>query len=131
MRRRLLQPVFALLVFVPLLAAPPAFAADALDARDPRSMTFEPVKIPTPNAERVVLDNGIVVYLLPDVELPLVTVSAMIRTGSIYDPPEKIGLAELTGTVMRTGGTDRMSGDQIDETLEYLARPKGSRAKRQ
>ena len=121
MRRRLLHPVFAILAFMPLLAASPALAANALDTRDPRSMTFEPVKIPTPNAERVVLDNGIVVYLLPDVELPLVTISAMIRTGSIYDPPEKIGLAELTGTVMRTGGTDQMSGDQVDETLEYLA----------
>src|SRR5438105_1487762 len=121
MRRRLLHPVFALLVFLPLLAAPAALAANAVDSRDPRSMTFEPVKIPTPNAERVVLDNGIVVYLLPDIELPLVTVSAMIRTGSIYEPPEKIGLAELTGVVMRTGGTDRMSADQVDETLEYLA----------
>ena len=121
MRRRLLHPVFAILALIPFLATPAALAANALDTRDPRSMTFEPVKIPTPNAERVVLDNGIVVYLLPDVELPLVTISAMIRTGSIYDPPEKIGLAELTGTVMRTGGTDQMSGDQVDETLEYLA----------
>src|SRR5439155_14497853 len=85
------------------------------------TMYFEPEKIPPQDAERVILDNGIVVYLLPDVELPLVTVSAMIRTGSIYEPPEKIGLAELTGIVMRTGGTDRMSADQVDETLEYLA----------
>ncbi|TLY17596.1 MAG: insulinase family protein [Nitrospirae bacterium] len=121
MRRRVLHPVFALLALIPLLATPGALAANAVDSRDPRSMTFEPVKIPTPNAERVVLDNGIVVYLLPDVELPLVTISAMIRTGSIYEPPEKIGLAELTGIVMRTGGTDRMSADQVDETLEYLA----------
>ena len=121
MRRRLLPPVFALVALIPLLCTPAALAANAVDSRDPRSMTFEPVKIPTPNAERVVLDNGIVVYLLPDVELPLVTVSAMIRTGSIYEPPEKIGLAELTGTVMRTGGTDRMSADQVDETLEYFA----------
>ncbi len=121
MRRRLLHPVFALVTLIPFLCTPAALAANAVDSRDPRSMTFEPVKIPTPNAERVVLDNGIVVYLLPDVELPLVTISAMIRTGSIYEPPEKIGLAELTGTVMRTGGTDRMSADEVDETLEYLA----------
>src|SRR3989449_7661495 len=38
-----------------------------------------------------------------------VTVSAMIRTGAVYEPPEKVGLAALTGTVMRTGGTARMT----------------------
>src|SRR2546430_10753471 len=45
----------------------------------------------------------------------------MIRTGAVYEPPEKVGLAALTGTVMRTGGTARMTGDQIDEELEFLA----------
>src|SRR5438552_17966585 len=45
----------------------------------------------------------------------------MIRTGSVYEPAAKVGLAALTGTVMRTGGTARMTGDQIDEELEFLA----------
>jgi zinc protease len=98
-----------------------SLASAAPRALDPRSMTFEPVKIPTPNAERVVLDNGMIVYLLPDPELPVVTLSALVRTGSIYEPADKIGLAELTGGVMRTGGTAKMSADQVDEELEYLA----------
>ena len=88
---------------------------------DPRTMKFDPVTFTIPEVERIVLENGIIVYLLPDPELPLVTVSAMIRTGSVYEPPEKVGLAALTGTVMRTGGTARMTGDQIDEELEFLA----------
>src|SRR2546426_726013 len=88
---------------------------------DPRTMKFEPVKFTIPEVERIVLENGIIVYLLPDPELPLVTVSAMIRRGAVYEPPEKVGLAAMTGTVMRTGGTARMTGDQIDEELEFLA----------
>jgi zinc protease len=88
---------------------------------DPRAMRFDPVTFMIPDVERVVLKNGIIVYLLPDPELPLATVSAMIRTGAVYEPPEKVGLAALTGTVMRTGGTARMTGDQIDEELEFLA----------
>ena len=88
---------------------------------DPRTMTFEPVTITVPEVERVVLENGIIVYLLPDRELPLVSVSAMIRTGSIYEPADKVGLAGLTGIVMRTGGTARLAGDQVDEELEFLA----------
>lgn len=88
---------------------------------DPRTMKFDPVTFTVPEVERVVLENGIIVYLLPDPELPLVTVSALIRTGAIYEPADKVGLAGLTGVVMRTGGTARMTGDQIDEELEFLA----------
>jgi predicted Zn-dependent peptidase len=84
-------------------------------------MKFDPVTFTVPDVERVVLDNGIIVYLLPDPELPLVSVSAMIRTGAVYEPADRVGLASLTGTVMRTGGTARMTGDQIDEELEFLA----------
>lgn len=94
---------------------------------DPRTMTFPPVEFHPAKAERVVLSNGMVVYLLEDHELPLIRIEAMIRTGSLYEPPDKIGLAGLTGAVMRTGGTRRMEGDQIDEELEYLAAEVGSR----
>jgi predicted Zn-dependent peptidase len=51
----------------------------------------------------------------------------MIKTGSIYEPPDKIGLASLTGSVMRTGGTRRMNGDEVDESLEFLAADVSSR----
>jgi zinc protease len=121
MIRRLKDVALGLSLLIALQTTSLVLADTPLANRDPRSMTFEPVNIPTPSAERVVLRNGIVVYLLADAELPLVTVSAMIRTGSIYEPAEKIGLAELTGTLMRTGGTERMTGEQVDETLEYLA----------
>lgn len=108
-------PVFA------QTAAKPGSSAQAVAFDDPRTMTFDPVTITVPEVERVVLENGLIVYLLPDRELPLVTVSAMIRTGAIYEPADKVGLAGLTGAVMRTGGTARMTGDQIDEELEFLA----------
>ncbi len=62
-----------------------------------------------------------VVYLLEDHELPLVTVNAMLKTGSWLDPADKVGLAGLTGAVMRTGGSAKMSADEIDEELERLA----------
>jgi predicted Zn-dependent peptidase len=107
-----------------LLAADPALAQTAAPPAplgDPRTMTFDPVTITVPEVERVVLENGMIVYLLPDRELPLVSVSAMIRTGSIYEPADKVGLAGLTGIVMRTGGTARLAGDQVDEELEFLA----------
>jgi len=74
-----------------------------------------------PEPERVVLDNGLVVLLMEDHELPLVGVSAMIKTGSRLEAYETIGLASLTGTVLRTGGTKSLSGDALDEYLEGKA----------
>jgi predicted Zn-dependent peptidase len=88
---------------------------------DPRSMTFPPLQFQPPKAERVVLDNGMVLYLLEDHELPLIRIETRIKTGSRYEPSDKIGLAGFTGSVMRTGGTRRMNGDEVDETLEFLA----------
>ena len=74
-----------------------------------------------PEPERVVLENGMVVLLLEDHELPLVSLSAFIRTGSRLEPQDKIGIASLTGTVLRTGGTTKQSGDELDEFLEGKA----------
>lgn len=88
---------------------------------DPRAMTFEPVTFTPPEPERIVLDNGMVVYLLEDHELPLVTVTAMIRTGGWLDPPDKIGLAGIAGATMRTGGTQRMGPEELDRELEQMA----------
>lgn len=88
---------------------------------DPRAMTFPPVEFSPPEPERVVLGNGMVVYLLEDHELPLVSVTATIRTGSWLDPSDKIGLASMTGAVMRTGGGGGLSAEQVDAELEQFA----------
>jgi len=77
--------------------------------------------IEVPKVEQVTLSNGMQLFLLEDHELPLISVSARIRAGSIYEPADKIGLAAITGTVMRTGGTIGKTGDEIDEQLEQIA----------
>jgi predicted Zn-dependent peptidase len=76
-------------------------------------------KIPQPT--RLVLDNGMVLMLLEDHELPLLRASVLVHTGSRLEPIEKTGLAGITGSVMRTGGTQRMTGDQLDDYLEGKA----------
>ncbi len=77
--------------------------------------------IEMPDVQKVTLANGMRLFLVEDHELPLISVSARIRTGSIYEPFEKIGLASITGTVMRTGGTTSKTGDELDEQLERIA----------
>ena len=60
-----------------------------------------------PKPTRFVLPNGMVVMVIEDHELPLVNVSARIRTGSLLEPAEKTGLAGLAGTVLRTAARPR------------------------
>jgi predicted Zn-dependent peptidase len=67
------------------------------------------------------LGNGIRVAYLQDAELPLVWVLGYFRGGSLFEPSEKAGLAQIMGTVLRTGGTKSRSGDQINEELEFIA----------
>jgi predicted Zn-dependent peptidase len=102
------------------LAAVVSFAAD-VTLSDPRRMTFTPVEFAPPEPARVVLENGMVVYLLEDHELPLVTISATMRAGAWLEPEDKIGLATLTGSVMRTGGGGGLTAEQIDDELEHYA----------
>ena len=103
-----------------LVSGSVAYSAD-LKGDDPRTMRFEPVEFSPPEPERVVLDNGLVVYLLEDHELPLITITATMRTGSWLDPADKVGLAAMTGAVMRTGGGGGLSAEQVDAELEQFA----------
>ena len=73
------------------------------------------------DVKRVELENGMVLYLMEDHDLPLIHLQAIIRTGSLYEPEEKAGLADLTGEVIRTGGTQDLSGDDLDRELESIA----------
>ncbi|MDD2335534.1 MAG: pitrilysin family protein [Geobacteraceae bacterium] len=110
--------LFTLWLFLSLF---PAISAIAGSTVDPRKMTFPPLVFQVPTAERVVLDNGMIVYLLPDRELPLVSIQAYVGTGSVYEPADKTGLASLTGVVLRGGGTSLTSPEALDDELEFMA----------
>jgi zinc protease len=100
-----------------LLALPAA--AQAKRYTDIKSPPLPDFKVPQP--ETFTLKNGMRVFLMEDHEIPIITVRALVRTGSFWEPQGKIGLARLTGVVQRTGGTTSMTGDQIDDFLEARA----------
>jgi len=88
----------------------------------PKQVTeFSPIKFQPPTIDVVTLSNGMPVLLLEDHELPVVDAVVQVRAGSIYEPADKVGLAGMTGVVMRTGGTLSMTGDEMDEELEFMA----------
>jgi zinc protease len=87
-----------------------------------KDLKFPPLRdIKIPKIEETTLPNGLKIYLLESHELPLVRGTALIRTGNLFDPADKVGLATITGDVIRSGGTTAKTGDQIDEELENIA----------
>ncbi len=100
-------------------AGAPAAGAPATDAGDIVYPDLPSVEVPRP--ERVELDNGMVVILLEDHELPLIDARVLVRTGSRWEPADKIGLAGLVGQVLRSGGTESMASDELDDLLEDRA----------
>lgn len=98
-----------------------AAAASPTPLPDPNRIRYQTLSFEPPRAERLRLDNGLTLYVLPDKELPLVKIKVVIRTGSMYDAAGREGVAELTAALMGTGGIAGMSGDAVDETLESIA----------
>ncbi|GBF81858.1 M16 family metallopeptidase [Aphanothece sacrum] len=97
----------------------PAIAQTPRHYTDLQFPTLPEIQIP--KYERYTLDNGMIVYLMEDRQLPLIKGSAMIRTGSRLEPADKVGLADITGTVMRSGGTKKYPPAQLNELLEQRA----------
>ncbi|TVL99036.1 MAG: insulinase family protein [Candidatus Brocadia sp. WS118] len=103
------------------VVTPPAGKPESEGARIVSGFKFKPLNFVPPKVDRVVLENGMIVYLLEDHDLPLFNVTARIRTGAVYEPTDKAGLASLTGYVLRSGGTVSMPADKMNEALEFMA----------
>ena len=114
--------VFTLAMVIACLLVNLNFSWAATAAKHYTELKFPPVSaIKLPKYERYVLENGLVVYLMEDHELPLVTGTALIKTGSRWEQSEKAGLASLVGSTLRSGGTQKHSADELNEILEQQA----------
>jgi zinc protease len=103
-------------VFALLTASAFGQAAEWQKIPIPPLHPFHP-KVP----KRIVLSNGMVIFLQEDHELPFINGMMRIRGGSQEEPAGKIGLVDLYGEVWRTGGTKTETGDQMDDFLESRA----------
>jgi zinc protease len=89
----------------------------------PDKLTFKPITftVPRPADYRLPLKNGTVGYVAEDRTLPLVNITLLVRVGNYLEPPGKEGLAALTGSMIRRGGTKSLTAEQLDEKLDFLA----------
>jgi zinc protease len=91
---------FRLLFLLVLLVAAPASAAPPL-------------------AHREILSNGAVLLVAERPAIPIVVVQLSLPGGSVRDPEDALGLANLTAGVI-TRGTIRRSGPELDRAIEFV-----------
>ncbi|HZE36087.1 MAG TPA: pitrilysin family protein, partial [Candidatus Eisenbacteria bacterium] len=72
-----------------------------------------------PLAHREVLPNGAVLLVAERPAIPIVVVRLYVRAGSVYDPPDAGGLANLTADLL-TRGTARRTGPELDRAIEFV-----------
>jgi len=96
-------------------------AAGCARVPDPTRMHIPPEQVTEPELIERVLPNGLHLYLLPDRSLPLIRIYALVRTGSVYEPADKVGLAGLTGSLMREGGAGDRDPEALDDALADAA----------
>lgn len=120
------QSKFAVLATAVLLL--PSFVQAAASAPSgvaahPRDLKYKDLKfdVPDGNTYRHTLKNGIVAYVAEDHALPLVNISVLVRVGAFLGPSDKPGLAEMTGELIRLGGTSTMKAEEFDEKTDFLA----------
>jgi zinc protease len=94
-------------------AAPPPSVKD---------LKYPPLRLVSiPKVETFTLPNGLKLFLFEDHDLPTVAGVALVRAGTVFDPPEKAGLGDMTGVAIRAGGTKAKTGEQLDQQLESVA----------
>ncbi|MGA7934877.1 MAG: pitrilysin family protein [Kovacikia sp.] len=121
-RIKILVLVFCFLVLPLLLLLLAMRPAAAAIPKHYTELSFPPLpEIKLPDYIRFQLANGMVVYLMEDHELPLVGGTMLIRTGDRLEPADQVGLAQIMGVTMRSGGSQNRSADAINEFLEQRA----------
>lgn len=89
----------------------------------PEQLTYPPLTFEAPRAAdyRRTLSDGTVVYMAPNKEFPLISLAVTCMGGANLDPADRVGLASMTGSMMRRGGAGALGAAEFDETLDFMA----------
>ncbi len=115
-RTRFQRPAFVVLAAALVLPAT-LWAGD----KNYQKIKTPPLRdVVVPPVTRATLDNGMQLFVVEDHELPLFRMQLVMKVGDADAPAEKLGLASVTAEVLRSGGSETLPGDRMDETLESM-----------
>lgn len=137
MSRLILIPVLALSALVSFAADPAAKPAKA--SKPSKSAAVKPpgpkipehyskisfpeftYKPPYPKDYRVVLDRGVVGYLIPDTTLALIQMTVLFGHPNLPKQPSEAAGLNLYSSMLKPGGTIRFKPDRLEDSLEFVA----------
>jgi zinc protease len=93
------------LKFLPILIASVVCSTLAFAQKQAPPAGGPPKPFTLPPHETYALGNGMKVTLVPYGNIPKVTVSVVLRTGNINEPKDELGVADITGELLKEGTT--------------------------
>ncbi|WP_297894819.1 pitrilysin family protein [Shewanella sp.] len=78
-----------------------------------------------PSYDKFVLDNGLTLYLMPQREVPLITLNAVVRAGAVNDTTA--GVAQMTAAGLLLGAGGKSKAD-IEQQVDFLGASLGAEA---
>ncbi len=115
---------FAIMLLASAVAPVLAAASDAAPIVDhPDKLTFEKLSYtpPKPGEYRHTLKSGAVAFVAENHEVPTFQLTIYVHAGTLYEPPDKAGVADMTAHLMRNGGVEGLTPAAFDEQLALLA----------
>ncbi len=71
-----------------------------------------------PGVQKAQTPQGIKLRLIKDDRLPFVNLTILLKGGSVYDPSTKVGLADVTASLLRIGGTKELNAEGLEKLLD-------------
>jgi zinc protease len=112
-----MKPLKTLAVLTALILVASSLAFGQKNPNDLKfpDLEFKPLK---PNVTTI--KSGVTFYFKEDRESPTVSGVLFFKNGSLQDPKDKDGLAALTMTLLKSGGTKSLTPDKLEERLDFL-----------
>ena len=107
-----------LLAAVALTITAPTLAAQAPDRSHPPELGPPPT-LSLPAIIDHTLPNGLRVIYMAKQSVPLVQINIVIKTGSVMDPDDRLGLASVTAAMLDEGAGGRNALD-FSEAIDFL-----------
>jgi zinc protease len=129
MRHQLSASLIALALALPGFAqGSKGVSLSKVERKNLAPVSHQPLKVRFPRAKEFKLENGLTVLILEDHRLPLVDVTIHMKgAGSLFDPQNRPGLAQMVAFLLGEGTTHRTS-QQCAADIERLGANFGSNA---
>ena len=108
-----MNKIMLLAVFI----ATPSLSQDLTHPRD-MGLPDSDYTRPDPTEYQLTLENGLIAYVAEANQVPLVTISAFVRGGSVNDDSQ--GAAESLQDALQNSGTSGMSSSDFKSALEQM-----------